>query len=266
MIREPRARRRIIGVAAAVCAALVAINALVMGCAGGVPKIPSDPEEILAKGERYYEQQKYFGAQGLFKAFLTRFPGHDRSDYAQFMLAESYYADRDYAMAAVEYQVLVTNYGYSEYVDDGYFKQALCSYKQAPKPQLDQTMSYDALSKLEQFVQVFTQSPLLPEAKETIKEIHAKLAEKELKNAEYYFKSKRYVSSLIYLDKIIDNYPDNEYWVRALYLKAKVLYTRGEREAEAVELLQRVLDMPDSKELNEVKRRARVLLEDLERS
>jgi outer membrane protein assembly factor BamD len=252
------------GIVAVVGIAMFA--AFIIGCAGGVPKIPNDPEEILSKGDRYFERDKYFGAQELFKAFLTRFPGHDRSDYAQFMLAESYYGNRDYPMASVEYQILVTNYGYSEYVDDGYFKNAMCSIKQAPKPQLDQTMSYDALAKLDQFAQVFTQSPLLPDAQEQIKQIHAKLAEKEFKNAEFYFKTKRYISSLVYLDKIIDNYPDNEYAVRAMYLKAKVLYVRGEREDEAVELLQRVLDMPDSGELSEVKRRARALLADLERS
>jgi outer membrane protein assembly factor BamD len=235
-----------------------------MGCAGGVPKVPNDPEEHLKKGDRYFEREKYFGSQELFKAFITRYPGHDRSDYAQFMLAESYYEDRDYPMASVEYQILVTNYGYSEYVDDGYFKQALCAFKQSPKPQLDQTMAYEALSKLEQFVQVFTQSPLIPEAQDYIKQIHYKLAEKEFKNAEFYFKTKRYISCLVYLNKIIDNYPDNEYWVRAVYMKARVFYVRGEKKEEALELLQQVADQPDAGNLDEVKRRAKALRKDVE--
>ncbi|UCH85276.1 MAG: outer membrane protein assembly factor BamD, partial [Candidatus Latescibacterota bacterium] len=230
------------------------------------PRIPNDPEALIDKGDRYYEREKYYGAQELFKAFITRYPGHDRSDYAQFMLAESYYADRDYPMAAVEYQILVTNYGYSDYVDDGYFKQALCSYHQAPKPRLDQTLTYDALAKLEQFEQVFTQSPLIPEARDYKKKIHERLAEKEFENAEFYFKTKRYISSLVYLNKIIDNYPDNEYWVRALYLKAKVFYVRGEKKDESIELLQRVLEQPEEARLEEVKRRARQLLRDVERS
>jgi outer membrane protein assembly factor BamD len=242
----------------------IALGVIVLGCAGGVPKIPNDADALLSKGDRYFERGKYFGSQELFKAFITRYPGHDRSDYAQFMLGESYFADRDYAMASVEYQILVTNYGYSEYVDDGYFKQALCSWKQSPKPQLDQTMAYEALAKFEQFIQVFTQSPLIPEAQDCIKQIHEKLAEKEYKNAEFYFKTKRYLSALIYLDKIIDNYPDNQYWIRALYLKANVFYTRGEKKDEAIQLLQQVLEQPDGGRVDEIKRRARVLLKDVE--
>jgi len=247
------------------CVLAAALGAVMMGCVGGMPKVPDDPEKLLEKGDNYYQRERYFGAQELFKAFITRYPGHDRSDYAQFMLGESYYADRDYAMAAVEYQILVTNYGYSEYVDDGYFKQALCAFNQSPKPQLDQTHAYQALDKLEQFIQVFTQSPLIPEAQEYIKQIHLKLAEKEYDNAEFYFRTKRYISSLVYLNKIIDNYPDNEYWVRALYLKAKVFYARGEKKDEALELIQQVLDQPDNKRLDEVKRRAKVLRDDVER-
>jgi len=39
------------------------------------------------------------------------------------MLGESYFNMEEYALAAVEYRVLVTNYGYSEYVDEGYFRK-----------------------------------------------------------------------------------------------------------------------------------------------
>ncbi len=214
------------------------------GCAGGMPSIPNTPDEIVTKGDRYYERGKYYASQELFKAFIERYAGHDRSDYAQFMLAESYFKQEEYALAAVEYRVLVTNYGYSEYVDEGFFKQGLCSYLQSPKSQLDQTKAYDALSQFQQFVQVFKDSPLVPEAEKYISLINKKLAKKEIENAEYYIRSKRYISALIYLDKIIANYPDNIYWVRAKYLKAKVLFLRGEREDEARELLRQVIDAP----------------------
>ncbi|UCG53144.1 MAG: outer membrane protein assembly factor BamD [Candidatus Latescibacterota bacterium] len=240
----------------------VVFAALLVGCAGGVPSIPNDPEEILSKGDQYHKRKKYLQSQALYKAFLTRYPGHDRSDYAQFMVAESYYGDEEYALAAVEYQILVTNYGYSEYVDDGYFKQALCNYKQAPKPHLDQTKTYEALSQLQQFVQVFTRSPILPEAQKYIQKIHERLAKKELSNATFYYDSKRYPSALIYLNKIIDDYPDNSHWVGAMYLKAKILTERGENEDEAIELLRRVMEYPEDLD---VKKRADLLLQQLGR-
>jgi len=41
-----------------------------LGCAGGLPSIPNDPEAILAKGDTHFQKEKYFQAQELFKGFL----------------------------------------------------------------------------------------------------------------------------------------------------------------------------------------------------
>jgi outer membrane protein assembly factor BamD len=241
---------------------LILACAMCAGCAGGMPSIPNSPDEIVAKGDRYFQRGKFYSSQELFKAFLERYAGHDRSDYAQFKLAESYFNQEEYALAAVEYRVLVTNYGYSEYVDEGFFKQGVCSYLQSPKSQLDQTKAYEALSQFQQFVQVFKDSPLVPEAENYISLINKKLAKKEIENAEYYIRSKRYISALIYLDKIIANYPDNIYWVRAKYLKAKVFYLRGERVDEARELLREVIDAPMDPR---VKRDAEMLMNQIQK-
>ncbi len=216
------------------------------GCAAGIPSIPNTGDGIIEKGDRYFKNGRYFQAAELYKAYLARYAGQNSSDYAQFRLGESYFEDREYAVAAVEYRLLVTNYGYSEYVDEGYFKEALCNYRQSPKPDLDQTKTLEALSQFEQFVRVFGDSPLIPEAQTYIVEIHEKLARKDLDNAKFYMKGKRYLSAIIYLDKIINSYPDNVFWVEAKYLKAKALYIRGERLDEALVLLNEVIDYPES--------------------
>lgn len=236
----------------------VALCLALLGCAGGMPSIPNSSDAILAKGTDAFSRGKYFQSQELFKAFLERHAGHDRSDYAQFMLAESYFQQEEYALAAVEYRVLVTNYGYSEYVDDGFFKEALSHYRQAPKPQLDQTQAREALSQLEQFVLVYRSSPLIPEAERTIGEIREKLAEKTYMNAEYYFDRKLYISALIYIDRIIESYPGNPYWHRAKLLKAKTLDARGERLEEAVTLLREVIAEAEDPR---IKREAQSLLD-----
>jgi len=206
-----------------------------------MPNIPSSSDAILARGQEYFNRGKYFESQELFKAFLERFAGHDRSDFAQYMLAESYFRQEEYALAAVEYRVLVTNYGYSEYVDDGFFKEALCNYNLSPKAQLDQTKALEALSQLEQFIRVYPTSPLVPEARNYIGEIHEKLAKKDFETATFYFDRGFYVSALIYLDKVIAEYPDNPFGLRAKYLKAKTLSRQGGRTQEAASLLRDVI-------------------------
>jgi outer membrane protein assembly factor BamD len=233
---------------------------VLMGCAGGIPSIPDSPESIIEKGNSYFERGKYFQSSELFKAFLLRHPGHARSDYAQFMLAESYFNDEDYALAGVEYQLLVTNYGYSDYVDDGYFREAVSLYRQSPKASLDQSRCYDALGKFDRFVMVFNQSPLVPEAQKYVKEIKDKLAKKDYENAAFYFSRKRYDSSLIYLNKVVENYPDNEYYALSLFLKGRIKEIKGEID-EAKRLYQQVIDYPAD---IEVKKEATEALQKIE--
>lgn len=217
---------------------------LCLACAGGMPKIPNTGDEILAKGDEYFENKQYTQSEELYKAFLSRHPGHDRGDYAQFMLAESHYNKRQYPLAAVEYQILMNNYGYSEYIDDALFKLGLCYYAESPRPERDQQMARDALSRFNQFLQTYPNSRLAPDVEDYIERIHLKLAEKAFDTGYYYFRRKKLKAAMIYFDKVIDNYQDNEYWARSVYFKAQALEKRGRKE-EAIRHYAILLTYPD---------------------
>lgn len=212
--------------------ALLAFVALA-ACAGSIPSIPNTPEAIVEKGDAYFARGKYFQSGELYRAFIERHAGHDRSDYAQFRLAESNFEDRQFALAAVEYQILISNYGYSEFVDDSIFRMGVCFWEQAPKSALDQQKTIDALNRFNQFLQTFPSSPLVPEAQRYVRMCNARLAEKDLSTARFYFQHKKYRAASIYCDKIIEKFPDNDAWVEALYIKGCILLTRGKKEDAA---------------------------------
>jgi outer membrane assembly lipoprotein YfiO len=220
------------------------VVASLLGCAGSIPSIPDTPEAILAKADSYFNRHKYFQATELYKGFLSRHPGHDRSDYAQYRLAESYFKDGDYTLASVEYQLVISNYGYSDYVDDALFQIGLCFWRDDPKVERDQQKAHDALSRFQQFLTTYPSSPLVPEAREYVKKIQARLAEKAFISVRWYYRTKKYDAVIIYCDKIIDNYPDNEYWARAHYYKGLALLQKGQREEAAGEFSQ-VLGYPE---------------------
>jgi len=234
---------RVVGLTAAAIVLALLASAL-LGCAGGIPKTPDTPEDVLVKADGYYQKEKWFQAQELYKAFLSRYPGHERSDYAQFMLAESFFNNREYPMASVEYQIMMNNYSYSEYIDDALFKLGLSNYYEAPKYQRDQQKSNDALSKFNQFMQTFPTSPLIPEVEKQIEVIHMKLAEKSFETAYFYFRRKKWTAALIYFDKVIDEYPNNEYWARSAYFKGMILEDRGDIDG-AVRSYSLVLTYPE---------------------
>jgi outer membrane protein assembly factor BamD len=230
-------------------AILVALSMLlfVFGCAGGLGKVPNSPEGILERGDAYFQRKMYFHSQEMYKAFLLRYPGHDRSDHAQFMLGMSLYNGKEYALAAIEFHLVVTNYGYSELVDDAYLQEALSLEKQAPKSSLDQRKREEALEKLERFMTVFPQSDKIAVAQEAIERIRAVLAEKCFKNGKFYYRRKRYRSAEIYFKKIIDRYPNNEYWANAGYYQGLIFLKRNDRD-EAIRMFSLVMSYPENVE------------------
>jgi outer membrane assembly lipoprotein YfiO len=235
-------------VLAAAAAALLSVG----GCAGGMPSVPSAPDAVLEKAQSYFERGKYYQARGLYKAFLERYPGNDKSDVAQFYVAECYFADDEYPLASVEYRVLASNYGYSEYVDDAFYKMALCSAREAPRSDRDQTKSLEALSLFDQFFRTFPNSPLVAEATVQENEVRKKLAKKDFENGYFYYRHKRFEPASIYFNKVIDNYPGNEHWLKALFYQAKILIAEGDTNT-ARDLLDKVMEYPKD---SDVKREA----------
>ncbi len=204
-----------------------------VACAGALPSIPSTPEAILRKGDAYFERGQYFQAAELYRAFVERFPGHDGSDRAQFRLAESLFRDGQYELAAVEYRVVTSRYGYSEYVDDSLFRIGECYWKQAPKAARDQQKARDALEIFRQYVETFPSGDFVEAARDSMRRIRERLAEKAMIAARWYYRRHRYRAARIYCDKIVREYPDNRFWAQALYLRGLIALQRGDRKAAA---------------------------------
>jgi outer membrane protein assembly factor BamD len=227
-------------------AAVCVLGALLSACAGGMPKVPARPDDVLQRADEHLAKGKHLQAVALYKKFLETYVGNERADYAQFKLAEAYLEGEEYELAVVEYQVLISNYGYSEWVDEAIFQIGVCLWKQSPRKERDQQKAVDALSRFTQFLQTYPDHPRAPDARAYVREINARLAAKALDSARWYYRRKEPKAALVYCDRVIDNYPDNEFWAQAIYLKGVILVDRGQSE-EGIAQFTRLLDYPDEK-------------------
>jgi outer membrane protein assembly factor BamD len=217
------------------------------------------PEQKLAIAADLFDRGKYADAAVEYKSFLASFAGDERSDYAQFRLAESYRLDEEYALAAVEYRILINDYGYSEYVDDAFFLEALCAFRQAPRAERDQSKSYEALDRVNRFLQLFPSSQRIEEAKSLKLEIHDRLGKKDFLGGKLYFSKELYDAALIYLDKVITNYPSTVWAARSHYYKGLILDKRGDQEGAAGEFRASLSSGSDFREKEDAARRMREL-------
>jgi len=188
------------------------------------------PNEKLAIADMLFQREKYTDAAVEYKDFLASFAGDERSDYAQFRVAECYRMDEDYALAAVEYRILINDFSYSDYIDDAFFLEGLCAFGQAPRIERDQSKTFEALGRITRFLQLFPDSPRRAEAEKMLAEIHDRLGEKAFDAARLYHSKKRFAAAMLYYDKVIDNYPGTVWTGRSHYYRGIILEERGERE------------------------------------
>lgn len=175
------------------------------------------PDEKLRMADDLYSRKKYTQAGMEYKDFLAVFAGDERSDYAQFRLAESYRGAKEYALASVEYRILIADYGYSEYIDDAFYLEGLCSFEMTQRSERDQTQAYEALVRINRFLDIFPNSPRREEALEVRDRIHDLLGKKSYDSAKLYFKRKHFGAAEIYFRKVTDEYPDTEWAGRSWY-------------------------------------------------
>ena len=226
-------------------ALLAAVIILIASCGGPYKaKRIELPDQKLAFADALFEKGEYGKAAVEYKDFIATFAGDERSDYAQFRLAESYRLDEQYAIAAVEYRILVSDYGYSEYVDDAFFLEGVCAFMQTNRPERDQTKSYEALNRINRFLQIFPSSPRREEAEELRKQIDDHLGEKDFLNAKLYYSMRRYEAALIYFDKVISSFPSTVWAQRSQYYRGMIMKERGNLE-EAIASFEIALRDPE---------------------
>ena len=88
----------------------------------------SDKDNYQAAFELLKEQD-YAEAGLAFANFLERFPESDLAHNAQYWLAETYYATREFQTAAEAFRVVVTDYPDSTKVPDALLKMGFCDYE-----------------------------------------------------------------------------------------------------------------------------------------
>lgn len=74
------------------------------------------------------KEERYDLAAKSFKQFLLTFPDSELADNAQYWLAESYYASRQFEQALADFEVVVSDYPRSRKVPDALLKIGYCNY------------------------------------------------------------------------------------------------------------------------------------------
>ncbi|MEW6068493.1 MAG: tol-pal system protein YbgF [Nitrospirota bacterium] len=90
-------------------------------------KPPAVPDKFAKYDSAYnlFKDRNYKEARQKFEAFLKEYPNDERSDNAQFWIAECYYREEDFENAILSYETLLKKYPNSQKVPGALLKQGL---------------------------------------------------------------------------------------------------------------------------------------------
>jgi len=154
-------------------------------------------------------------AAQLYRHIVRAAPYGPYGAVSQFRLAAAELATGNYDAAERAYQAVIDDYPNSDYAVKAKFEIAQVSYKSAMKEAYHEGRTDQALTKYEGFKRSFPESDLHFEANEAIRELRIKKAKSIYDIAHFYQRRKKYKSSRIYYQDVVDQYPETDYAERA---------------------------------------------------
>ena len=86
-------------------------------------------DKIYSLAKQAFDTGNFTKARALFDKFITKYPESDKVDNAQFWISDSYYREKWYEKAILEYQTVIEKYPNGNKVAAAYLKQGLSFYK-----------------------------------------------------------------------------------------------------------------------------------------
>jgi len=167
--------------------------------------------------EEFYENQDFRRASRLFEQIKPKYRGKPQGERITFFYANCLLNTKNYMLAAYEFESFTKAYPLSQKVEDAKFLSAFSYYKLSPTHSLDQSDTFEAVEKLQEFINTYPNSERMSNANDLVKELREKVEFKAFEIAKQYNTIRDYKSAIIVLDDFISDYPGTPYREDALF-------------------------------------------------
>lgn len=197
-----------------------------------------DAELKYEKAMAFYENGAYTKASSLLETVVPSFRGTEKGQEGLYTMAMAHLKNEDYLMAKTYFAAYCKGYPSGAYAEESKYQLGYCYYKQSPNVKLDQTTTQKAIDELLDFAREYPNSSRLPEVLTMLKEMQAKLAEKEYNNAVLYyelgdFMGNNYLSAVVTANNALKKYPDTPYKEELYFLILESKYMQAVKSVES---------------------------------
>ena len=176
----------------------------------------TDYELKYSYAKKYFNAKQYSKSATLLDELVTIFKGTAYAEESLYLLAQSYYGQKDYQTAAQTFITYFNTYPRGTFTELARFHAGKALFLDTPEPRLDQSSTYQAIQQLQMFMEYFPNSTKKQEAQDMIFALQDKLVLKELYSARLYYNlgnymGNNYESCVITAQNALKDYPYTDY-------------------------------------------------------
>ena len=189
----------------------------------------TDYELKYSYAKKYFNEKQYAKSATLLDELVTIFKGTAYAEESLYLLAQSYYGQKDYQTASQYFETYYTTYPKGEFTELARYYSGYGLYLDSPDPRLDQSQTYKAIEQMQLYLEFYPQSDRAAEAQEIMFQLQEKLAYKELLATRFYFNLGTYMgnnfqSCVITAQNALKNYPYSKYREEFMFLIIRAKY------------------------------------------
>ena len=197
----------------------------------------TDNNYKLDFAKQAFKKKKYVQATTILKDVITQFKGSDKAEESLYLLALSYYENKEYDEAGAYFKTYYDRYPKGKYTELARFYSGYGYYLDSPDVELDQSGTIKAIEELQAFLEYFPHSDKVSVAQNAIFELQDKLTLKQLQNAQLYYNlgtymDNNYEAAVIVAKNAIKDYPYSRYKED---LELLVLKSRFQEATQSIE-------------------------------
>jgi outer membrane protein assembly factor BamD len=188
-----------------------------------------DADLKYSYAKKYFNEKRYVKSATLLEEVVQYFRGRTEAEESLYLLAQSYYGQKDYVTASEYFKTYYNTYPKGEFTELARFYGAYGLYLDSPDPRLDQSQTHESISQFLLYMEYYPQSERAGQAQDILFELQEKLAYKDYLAAKLYYNlgtymGNNYQACVITADNVLKNYPDTKHREDLIYLMVAAKY------------------------------------------
>jgi outer membrane protein assembly factor BamD len=217
----------------ATIAVLLAVLAIVQGCGSGNDQLEKQSpqgstDKLFSDGKAAYAKEDWPEAISVFEQVRVQSPSSSIAAEATYLEAMSRFNSDMFSSSALDFHTVRRSYPSSPLASRAQYMAGESYYEIAPRPELDQSYSVLAISEFQLFIRDFPKAPpsLVDSANHRILELRTRIATKYFLSAQLYDKLEQPKSSIVYYQRVLDDFYDTPLAPESQLRIAEIQYTR----------------------------------------